>query len=48
MEIVLANVAAGVMSADAEGRIFTINKSAEKMLGLGAAGVIGQELQEKL
>jgi two-component system, NtrC family, nitrogen regulation sensor histidine kinase NtrY len=48
MEIVLANVAAGVMSADAEGRIFTINKSAEKMLGLGAAGVIGQDYRKAL
>jgi two-component system, NtrC family, nitrogen regulation sensor histidine kinase NtrY len=48
MEIVLANVAAGVMSADAEGRIFTINKSAEKMLGLGAAGFIGRDYREAL
>ena len=48
MEIVLANVAAGVMSADSEGRIFTINKSAEKMLGLGAAGVIGRNYKEAL
>jgi two-component system, NtrC family, nitrogen regulation sensor histidine kinase NtrY len=48
MEIVLANVAAGVMSADAEGRIFTINKSAEKMLGLEAAGVIGRDYREAL
>jgi two-component system, NtrC family, nitrogen regulation sensor histidine kinase NtrY len=48
MEIVLANVAAGVMSADSEGRIFTINKSAEKMLGLEAAGVIGRNYKEAL
>ncbi|MFO7462171.1 MAG: ATP-binding protein [Desulfatiglandales bacterium] len=48
MEIVLANVAAGVMSADAEGRIFTINKSAEKMLGLRAPGVIGRDYNEAL
>jgi two-component system, NtrC family, nitrogen regulation sensor histidine kinase NtrY len=48
MEIVLANVAAGVMSADAEGRIFTINKSAEKMLGLRAPGVIGRGYNEVL
>jgi two-component system nitrogen regulation sensor histidine kinase NtrY len=46
MEIVLANVAAGVMSADSQGRIFTLNKSAEKMLGLGAAGVIGRDYRE--
>jgi two-component system nitrogen regulation sensor histidine kinase NtrY len=30
MEIVLANVAAGVVSADAKGKILTINKSAER------------------
>lgn len=48
MEIVLANVAAGVLSADAEGRIFTMNKSAETMLGLGAAQVIGRNYQEAL
>jgi two-component system nitrogen regulation sensor histidine kinase NtrY len=48
MEIVLANVAAGVMSADSEGKIFTLNKSAEKMLGLGAAGVIGRDYREAL
>jgi two-component system nitrogen regulation sensor histidine kinase NtrY len=48
MEIVLANVAAGVMSADSEGRIFTLNKSAEKMLGLGAAGEIGRDYREAL
>jgi two-component system nitrogen regulation sensor histidine kinase NtrY len=48
MEIVLANVAAGVMSADARGRIFTINKSAEKMLGMRAAAVIGRDYREVL
>ncbi|MBN2033876.1 MAG: HAMP domain-containing protein [Deltaproteobacteria bacterium] len=48
MEIVLANVAAGVMSADAGGRIFTINKSAEKMLGLDASAVIGRDYREAL
>ncbi len=48
MEIVLANVAAGVMSADAQGRIFTINKSAEKMLGMRAAALIGRDYREVL
>jgi len=32
MEIVLANVAAGVISADSRGKILTMNKSAEDML----------------
>jgi two-component system nitrogen regulation sensor histidine kinase NtrY len=48
MEIVLANVAAGVMSADAQGRIFSLNKSAEKMLGMTAAAVIGRHYREVL
>ena len=48
MEIVLANVAAGVVSADADGRILTINKSAEKMLGLEADSVIGKHYKEIL
>lgn len=48
MEIVMANVAAGVLSANSEGRIFTLNKSAEKMLGLGAAGVIGRHYREAM
>jgi two-component system nitrogen regulation sensor histidine kinase NtrY len=48
MEIVLANVAAGVMSADAQDRVFTINKSAEKMLGIKAASLIGRDYREVL
>ncbi|MCD6293972.1 MAG: HAMP domain-containing protein [Deltaproteobacteria bacterium] len=42
MEIVLANVAAGVVSADARGRILTINKSAERMLNIKAKRIIGK------
>ena len=42
MEIVLANVAAGVISADTNGRILTINKSAERMLGIKAEDMIGK------
>ncbi|MDY6972762.1 MAG: ATP-binding protein [Thermodesulfobacteriota bacterium] len=41
MEIVLANVAAGVVSADANGNILTINKSAERMLNIRAENTIG-------
>jgi two-component system nitrogen regulation sensor histidine kinase NtrY len=48
MEIVLANVAAGVVSADAEGRIFTINKSAAKMLNVTAENIIGKRYDEVL
>lgn len=46
MEIVLANVAAGVVSADARGKIFTINKSAEKMLKIQAGEMIGRNYRE--
>ncbi|MEJ2471653.1 MAG: ATP-binding protein [Desulfuromonadales bacterium] len=41
MEIVLANVTAGVISIDSRGHITTINKSAEKLLGLKTQKIIG-------
>ena len=40
MEIVLKNVSAGVITLDASGRITTINKSAEKMLGVDANEIL--------
>jgi two-component system nitrogen regulation sensor histidine kinase NtrY len=46
MEIVLANVAAGVISADNEGRILTINKSAQEMLGINAESIIGKDYKD--
>jgi two-component system, NtrC family, nitrogen regulation sensor histidine kinase NtrY len=49
MEIVLRNVDAGVLSVDAEGRISTINPSAQRLLGvLPGAGVIGAKLDDLL
>jgi len=48
MEIVLANVAAGVISADAHGKILTINKSAERMLDIHAREIIGKSYKEVL
>ncbi|MBW1981004.1 MAG: HAMP domain-containing protein [Deltaproteobacteria bacterium] len=39
MEIVLRNVAAGVVSVNPDGRIQTVNESAESMFGLKAADV---------
>jgi two-component system nitrogen regulation sensor histidine kinase NtrY len=48
MEIVLANVAAGVVSADAEGKILTINKSAERMLNIKVKKIIGKKFQDVL
>lgn len=46
MEIVLANVAAGVVSASVDGKIQTINKSAERMLKLDGKEVIGRHYRE--
>ena len=49
MEIVLRNVDAGVVSVDAEGRIGTINPSAQRLLGIApGTGVIGSKLEEVL
>ena len=48
MEIVLANVAAGVVSADVDGNILTINKSAERMLNIKAERTIGINYKEIL
>jgi len=46
MEIVLANVAAGVVSADVDGKILTINKSAEKILKIDAESIIGRNYSD--
>ena len=48
MEFVLANVAAGVVSADARGKILTFNKSAERMLAIDARRIIGKDYREIL
>ncbi|NOR50316.1 MAG: HAMP domain-containing protein, partial [Desulfuromonadales bacterium] len=46
MEIVLANVTAGVISIDSRGHITTINKSAEKLLGLKTPKIIGRNFRD--
>ncbi len=47
MEIVLRNIGAGVLSLDAEGRVGTINPSAQRLLGIPpGTGVIGRKLAE--
>ncbi|MEW6668772.1 MAG: ATP-binding protein [Thermodesulfobacteriota bacterium] len=46
MEIVLANVAAGVISVDGDGRVLTINKSAEKIFLVPADRVVGRHYEE--
>ncbi|NCO58984.1 MAG: PAS domain-containing sensor histidine kinase [Deltaproteobacteria bacterium CG23_combo_of_CG06-09_8_20_14_all_51_20] len=48
MEVVLANVAAGVVSSDAEGTVLTINKSAERMLDINAGDIVGKNFREIL
>ena len=48
MEFVLANVAAGVVSADVAGNILTINKSAVSMLDTKADEIIGKHYKEVL
>ncbi len=48
MEIVLRDVGAGVISIDIEGRILTVNRSAEKILGIRSAGILGKNYGEVL
>lgn len=48
MEIVLRNVAAGVISIDREGAITTINMSAEKLLNINPGSVLGKNFREVL
>ena len=47
MEIVLRNIGAGVVSLDAEGRVGTINPSAQRLLGIPpGVGLVGRKLEE--
>jgi two-component system nitrogen regulation sensor histidine kinase NtrY len=48
MEVVLENVAAGVISVDAEGRITTVNPSAERLFKVQTSQVLGRRWQELL
>ena len=48
MEIVLRNVAAGVISVDRDGVITTINTSAEKLLNINTGTVMGKNFREVL
>jgi two-component system, NtrC family, nitrogen regulation sensor histidine kinase NtrY len=46
MEIVLANISTGVLSADLSGNILTINKSAEAILNIKAGDTIGKNYKD--
>ncbi len=46
VEMLLANIAAGVVSVDPEGKITTWNKATEKMLGVRAENALGKPYQE--
>jgi len=48
MEIVLRNVTAGVISIDKTGRITTINRAAEEILGIDPGKVLGRYYKEVL
>jgi two-component system nitrogen regulation sensor histidine kinase NtrY len=48
MEIVLANVTAGVISIDSQGQITTINKSAENLLGLKTPSILGKNFRDAI
>ncbi len=46
METLLANVTAGVVSIDPQGRVTTINRAGEQLLGLDAGQVLGKHYTE--
>jgi two-component system nitrogen regulation sensor histidine kinase NtrY len=48
MEAMLANIATGVISLNAEGEITTFNRAAERMLAMEAPSAIGQRFENAL
>lgn len=48
MEAVLANIATGVVSLNADGEITTFNRAAERMLAIDAGDAIGQRFENAL
>ncbi len=48
METILQNITTGVISLDRKGRITTINRAAEEILGLESASIIGKTYTEIL
>jgi len=48
MEIILKNIAAGVLAVDSEDRITSVNPAAEKLLGLDQSLSLGQKIETAL
>ncbi|RYZ58880.1 MAG: HAMP domain-containing protein [Proteobacteria bacterium] len=48
MEIILKNIAAGVLAVDSEDRITSVNPAAEKLLGLDQNLSLGRKIEEAL
>ncbi len=48
MEVVLQNIATGVISLDQAGRISTLNKSAAMLLGIRAENIVGKHFEKVL
>jgi two-component system nitrogen regulation sensor histidine kinase NtrY len=48
MEVVLSNVASGVVAIDRDGRISTINKNAEKLLNIRVSQILGKHFSDVL
>src|SRR5436189_12414 len=48
LETLLANITAGVVSADAEGRVTTMNRAAEGLLGMSAAASVGRRIAHEI
>ncbi len=46
LEIVMANIAAGVVSADPRGHVSTLNRAAADMLGIDAGPAVGRRLAD--
>src|SRR5262249_60676452 len=47
LEIVLANITAGVVSADPRGRVTTLNRAAAELLGVDGAAAVGRPLGDR-
>lgn len=46
LETILENIGTGVMSADAEGRVRTVNSAAERITSMRALDIIGRDVRE--